>query len=205
MAARRMILDDALQVLTDQSQRNAYDQALKGARSSRKTGAANRSVAVTGGNSGAHAPTVMAPKDLDWSEWRQRLSFRPGELPVGAAWVVAFALDAVYVLLLSFLSGEENLDGWVFLPGFVLGIAGTPILALRKGRHWFMWTVLALGAGISIVLNLFGRPMTHLVFLVLLLARSGKPRCPSCKGHVERLVAECPHCLVDLSAQPIQP
>ena len=45
-------------------------------------------------------------------------------------------------------------------------------------------------------------PFSHVVLVAVLLAQPGKPRCPNCEKLVERSIAECPHCRVDLRAQP---
>ena len=212
-------LNDAYETLSDKTRRRQYDMALADNKAGSQRfnsgavagiltrGAVPMPVGTTPEEVEQQGATVAAPdissEALDWSGWhRSRFSLRVGEMPLPMAIILAFGLDLVYVLFLTAAFGGDDFDPIVFMPVFLLSTAGLPIAAVLKGRHWFFWGVIGFAAGVTLIVVIFGRPMSHVPFLAMLLARPGKPRCPHCRKRVERGVARCRYCHVDLRAQP---
>ena len=204
-------LNDAYATLSDDTRRLQYDAAIAsrpGARQGFNPGAVKdmltRRSSVAADiklEMAGSAPSVRS-EDLDWSGWRQRrFSLKPGQMTLPLAIAAAFVIDAFYVLLIVIATGGDNVDRIVF-PLFILSTAALPLAARAKGRHWFLWGVIGFAAGTTLPLVFFGRPMSHVAFAAVLLARPGKPRCPHCDKRIERHTTQCSKCQVDLRAQP---
>ncbi len=203
---------DAYATLSDDARRRQYDMAIADARGvrpqlnassvtdlvmRRRLASADVETKTTGSIPGARS------EDLDWSSWHQRrFSLRPGEMPLPAAVVAAFILDALYILLVLSAPGGDDVNRIVTRLSFLISVIFLPLAAVLRGRHWFLWGVIGFAAGTTLPLVFFGRPMSHVAFAALLLARQGKPRCPHCGKRVERHTSQCSRCQVDLRAQP---
>ncbi len=205
-------LDDAYATLSDDSRRLQYDAAIEGQRGvgprlSAKLMAdmfMRRSsvAAAIDFEKASSAPSVRS-EDLDWSGWHQRrFSLRPGQMTLSLAIAAAFVIDALYILLIVIGTGSDNANR-VVLPLFLLSTVALPLVAQTKGRHWFLWGVIGFAAGTTLPLVFFGRPMSHVAFAAVLLARPGKPRCPHCDKRTERHTTQCAKCQMDLRAQPL--
>ena len=212
------LLDDALRVLSNEDQRNAYDQALKDAAEEAKptmmsvvAGVMTKgAVPMPGGSTTDDLPSAgesdpapaIASEDLDWSGWHQGFSLRLGRMNLGVAVVAGLLFDVIYSMGLVSVFGS-SLSARVYLPLFLLSIVTVPAVAALKGRHWFFWAVVALGGGLLAPMFPNHGPFSHVVLAAVLFAQPGKPRCPNCEKLMERFIAECTHCHVDLRAQPL--
>jgi hypothetical protein len=212
------LLDDALRVLTDESQRNAYDQALRDAAVEDKPtmmsvvagvmtkgavrmleGSTTDDLARRG--EGGPVPDI-ASEDLDWSGWQRGFSLQVGQWNLAMAWAAGVMLDLVYSIIFVNAFGSANVNSYIYMPLFLISIVVVPAVAALKGRHWFFWAVMALGGGLLWPLFPNHGAFSHVVLVAVLVAEPGKPTCPNCQKLVQRAIAECPNCRVDLRAQP---
>lgn len=214
--AERQMLNDALSVLADIEKRRTYDQAIKDASEEQNSNFLD-SVASNVAKTAVPLP-VSTPEmgravvindnetagQLNWSGWGNGFSFRFGKMNLVLAIFLALILDALYSVILFSVFGPETLNEIVFMPVFLISIIGAPIIAAQKGRHWLFWSIIALGGGIMGPMFPNHGPFSHVVLLTLIFAMPGKPRCPNpqCGKLIERFVASCANCGIDLRSQP---
>ena len=214
--AEKQILEDAFEVLADIERRRIYDQAVKDSKDDQDSNLLDSvasNVAKTAVPLPVNSPEMGQAKitdnsqsvdQLQWSGWGKGFSFRFGRMPLGLAVFVAFILDAFYSVTLFSIFGPDRLNEIVFMPVFLISIIFSPIIASQKGRHWLFWSIISLGGGIMGPMFPNHGPFSHVVLLTLILAMPGKPRCPNpeCGKLIERFVANCPNCGIDLRSQP---
>ena len=203
--AELTLLDDAYRTLSDEGLRRAYDAALQESRGSRAetvTGMTARALStatVVTQTSGV----AVHREGLDWSKWAPiGFSLFPGRMPLWFAAMVMVLFDRLYRVFLVQTFGNDAAAATYFAL-FVLGASASPFVAYLRGRSWFLWGVLGFAGGVPFIVLTLGNPISHAVLLTLLLARPGRPPCPSCGRRVERGRSECPKCHVDLSGQPV--